>query len=106
MTSRATVSLQRCVLVCKWTLLICVTLDTSCISARCQSRLLQLKATMRIVAIAALHRAFEHLMMKRHTESRLHFAVTAHAELRFTELQHVYGREPGLLLIDWTNEYI
>lgn len=61
------------------TLLVSVALDTRSISARCQPRLLEFEATMRIVTITALHRAFEYLVVERFVEVRLNLTMTAHA---------------------------
>ena len=44
---------------------------------------------MRIVAIGAFHQPFVHFMMKRLTESRLHIAVAAKAELWLRSLEQV-----------------
>ena len=48
-----------------------------------KSCLFQFKAPVWIVAVAALHRAFQHLVMERRTERGFNFAVTAQAKLRF-----------------------
>jgi len=77
-------------LVNKWTLFVCVTLDASCIRARRESRLLEFKAAVRIVAVAACHGAFEHFVVKRLRELRFCFVVAAHAQLRLTLLEHPY----------------
>ena len=64
-TGDAPVSLNRRVFVNKRPLLVCVTFDASCIGSRRESRLFEFETTVGIVAIAALHRAFEHLVMER-----------------------------------------
>jgi hypothetical protein len=46
---------------------------------------------MWIVAVAALHYAFEDFVMKWFIEVWLHFTVTADAKLRLTNLQHRQG---------------
>ena len=68
-------------LVDKGALFVRVTLDTSCIDARCQPRLLEFKSAVRVVAITALHRAFEHLVVERQVELVLCLAMTTQAEL-------------------------
>ena len=83
-TSRAPFSLQRRVLKGEWTLLISVTLNARSIRAGGEPRLLELESAMRIVAITALHCAFQNLVMERRTELRLHLAMTTQAKLRLT----------------------
>ena len=80
-TRNASVSLNWSMLVNKRTLFVCVTLDASRIGAGRQSRLLEFKPAMWIVAIAALHRAFQHLVMKRQIELVLDLTVTTEAKL-------------------------
>ena len=79
MTGCTSFSLKRRVFVGEGTLLVCVTLDASCIGTRSQSRLLKLKAAMRVVAIAALHYSFEHLVMEGLIEIGFRFTMTTHA---------------------------
>ena len=67
----------------EWSLLVCVTLDARRVSADRQPRLLQLETAVWIVAIAALHRAFEHLVVERQVELVLRFAMTTETKLRF-----------------------
>jgi len=85
--------------VSKWTLLIGMALYASCISARSEPRLLQLKTTVWIVAVAALHGAFEHLVVERHVELRLHFAVATETKLRLTYFQKSYGSDARLFSV-------
>jgi hypothetical protein len=59
--------------------------------------LLQLETAVWVVAITALHHAFKNLVMKRFIEVGLHFVMTTHAELRFTDLEQMNRREVGLL---------
>ena len=87
------------VLVNKRTLFVCVTLDASCIGAGRQSRLLEFKAAMRIVAIAALHRAFQHFVMERQVELVLGFAVTTKTELGLALLEQFYICKARLLCV-------
>src|SRR5215212_3498138 len=58
-----------------------------------KSRLLQLDPSVRIMAIAAIHRAFEHLMMEWPVELRLGLVVTRHAELNRVFFQHTLRGE-------------
>ena len=83
MTRNAAVGFDGSVFVNKRTLLVCVTLDASCVGAGGESGLLEFKPAMRIVAIAALHRALKHLMMERQIKLVLGLAVTTEAKLRF-----------------------
>ena len=66
----------------EWTLLVGMTLNACRVCARCQPGLLELETAVRIVTIAALHRAFEHLVMKRFVEVGLNLVVATDAELR------------------------
>ena len=86
-TSNTPVYLEWCMFVRERPLFVCVTLDTAGIGAGRQPCLLQLKTTVGIMAIAAFHHSFEHLVMKRLVEVGLDFVVTAHAKLRFAQLQ-------------------
>ena len=88
-TSRTAFSLERRMFVREWTLLVRVTFNASRIGAGGEPRLLQLKAAVRVVAVAALHHSFKNFMVKRLVEVRLRFLMTTHAELRLVELQHV-----------------
>jgi len=81
MTSNAAFSLQRRMLIGERTLLVSVALDTRGVGARREPCLFQLESTMRIVAIAAFHHAFHHLVMKWLGEIRFHFGMAAHTEL-------------------------
>ena len=65
-------------------LLVRVTLDTCSIGAGSESGLFEFKTAMRVMAIAALHRAFEHFVMKRQHELMFCFTMAAQTELRFT----------------------
>jgi hypothetical protein len=71
------------------TLLVRVTFNASRIRASCQSGLFEFKTTMGIMAITALHGAFENLVMEGLIEIGLHFTMTTHAKLRLSYLQHV-----------------
>ena len=80
-TGDAPLGLNRSMLVNKRTLFVCVTLDARCIRARRQSSLFEFKAPVWIVAIAALHGAFQHFVMERQVELVLGFAVTTETKL-------------------------
>jgi len=97
MTGDATVGLNRSVFINKRSLLVRMTLDTSCIEARCESRLLEFETAVRIVAGAALHRSFQHFVMKRQIELVLGLAMTTEAKLRFACLEQTQIREARLL---------
>ena len=105
-TRNTTVSLYGSMFVNKWTLLIGMTLYARRVSASREPRLLQLEAAVRIVAVAALHRAFENLVMKRHQELVFGFAMAVQAELRLALFQQVYAGKPGLLSIGLTDEHV
>ena len=68
-TRDASFGLHRRMFISEWTLLVRVTLNASRIGAGRQSRLLEFKTAMRIVAITALHRSFENLVMERQIET-------------------------------------
>ena len=95
-TGRAAFSLQRGVFERKGALLVRVALDASCISTGGEPGLLQFKAAVRIVAVAALHHSFENFMVERLVEIWLGFLMATHAELRFAGFQHVNCREARL----------
>ena len=82
-TRDAAIGLDGSMLVNERTLLVGVTLDASGVGAGRQSGLFEFETAVRIVTIAALHRAFQHLVMERQVELVLCFAVTTQAELRF-----------------------
>ena len=98
-TSDAAFGLNGSMFVNKRTLFVCVTLDTSRVGAGRQSRLFQLKTTVGIVAIAALHCTFQHLVMERQVELVLCLTVTAQAELRFAALKQLQTGQAGLLRV-------
>jgi len=80
-TRDAAVGLDGRVLVNKRTLLVSMALDAGSIGAGRQTRLFQLKSAVWVVAIAALHRAFQHFVMERQIELVLCFAMTTQAKL-------------------------
>ena len=77
MAGAAPFSFDRSVLVNKRSLLVCVTLDASCVRASRESRLFQFETAVRIMAIAALHCALQHLVMEGQIELVLRLAVTS-----------------------------
>ena len=99
MTGDAAIGLYWSVLVNKRSLLVCVTLNAGCIRAGGEPRLLQLEAAMRIVAIAAFQRAFQHFMMERQLELVFNLAMTAQTELRFAGGEQLQTRDAGLLRV-------
>ena len=84
-TRYAPVSLDRRVFVNKRSLLVCVTLDASCIGSGRQPRLFEFETAVRIVAVAASHGSLENLVMGRHGELVFDFIVTTQAKLRFAD---------------------
>ena len=82
-TGSAPLSLERSMFVCKRALFVAVTLDAACVGADRQLDLFCFKPAVRIVTVAAFHRPFQNLVMKRLGKLRLCFRVAAHAELRF-----------------------
>lgn len=105
-TSRATFRFNRRMFVSKWSLFVSVTLNAAGIRAGCESGLLQFKTAVRIMAIAATYRSFQHLVMERHIELRLHFIVATHTELRIARLQHVERCKARLLLVRRVYKYV
>ena len=90
-TSRAAFGLDRRMLESKRPLLVSVALDARGIGARCEARLSRLKSAVRVMTIAAAHRAFQHFMMERRRKCRLDLVVATDAELRVVHLQHPDG---------------
>ena len=88
-TRGTTFHLQRRVLEHEWSLLVRVTLQTACVRACGETRLLEFEAAMWIVTVAALDQAFEYLVMKRPAELGFSFAVTTDAKLRLASFEHV-----------------
>lgn len=99
MTGDAPFGFHRSMLVNKRPLLVRVTLNTRGVEARRQPGLFKLKSAVRVVTIAALHRAFQHLVMERQLKLVLDFTVTAQAELRLTGGQQLNAGYAGLLSI-------
>ena len=70
-------------------LLVRVALQARSVRARGQPRLLRLEPAVRVVAVGAFHRAFQHLVMERHCELRLGLVVALHAQLLLCVLEHL-----------------
>ena len=98
-TGDAAFCLDRRMLVNKRTLLVDVALYTGGVGPRGQARLLEFKTAMRIVAVAALHGAFEHLVMERQIELVLRLAVAVQTELRLAVPKQLDTRDTGLLRV-------
>ena len=92
MASGAALKLERAVFEYERSLLVGVALDTSRISANCQLGLFLFEPAVRIVAIAALHRAFENFMVKGLAELSFRFVVAGHAKLRLVCGKHSFRR--------------
>lgn len=105
-TRDTAVGLHRRMLVNERSLLVCVALDASSVSARRESRLLEFKAAMRIVTIAALHRAFKHFVMERQVELVLRLRMTTETKLRLAHLEHFDIGETRLLRVCARDEHI
>src|SRR6185503_19491474 len=106
MTRNAAFRLDRRMLVNKWTLLVGVTLDAGCIGSCRKSCLLQLETAVWIVAVGALHRAFEHFVVEGHIELVFYFRVTTQTKLRLVEFQQFNGRESRFLSVTWRYKHV
>ena len=97
MTGGAAFQLKRAVFKNERALLVGVALDTRRICANPELRLFLFEAAMRIVAVTAVHRAFEDFMSEGFAELRFCFVMTGHAELRFVGIKHRSCCLTGLL---------
>lgn len=79
MARDAALGLDWSMLVDKRTLLVCVTLEAGCVRTSRKSCLSEFETAVRIVAVAALHRAFEHFVVERQIELVFGFCVTTQA---------------------------
>ena len=104
MTSDAPIGLHWSMLVNKRALLVRVTLDAGGVSAGGEACLFEFKTAVRIVAVAALHRAFQHLVMERQVELVLGFAMATEAKLWLAFAEQLQIRKPGLLRVCLGNE--
>ena len=80
-TRDETVRLNWRMLVNKWTLFVCVTLDAGGINACREACLFQLESAVWVVTIATLHRAFQYFVVEGQIELVLCFAVTTQTKL-------------------------
>jgi hypothetical protein len=103
MTRDTAFSLQRRVFESERSLLVCVTLNASSISTDSQSGLFEFESAMWIVAVAALHYSFKHLVMEGFVEVGFNFTVTAYAKLWVAHLQQLGRREALFLRIGFAN---
>ena len=83
----ATFNLDWRVLINKWARLLRMALHTDGIAGDAASQSLLLEVSMCIVAIAATHQAFVHLVVERLRKSGIHFSVAGIAELRLGDLE-------------------
>jgi len=95
----APIGLDGSMFVNEGSLLVCVTLDASRVGAGRQSRLFKFETAVRIVAIAALHRTFEYLVMEGQIELVLSLTMTTQAKLRFAVSKQLQIREARLLRV-------
>ena len=98
-TGDAPFSLNRSMFVNKRTLLVYVTLEASRIDARCEARLFKFKPSVRIVAVAALHRPFQHLVMEWQLKLVFGLAMAAQAELGFTGPEQFHACDARFLRV-------
>ena len=106
MTGNASVGLHRSMLVNKGTLLICVTLDAGSVGTGRQSCLFKFKTAVRIVAITAPHRAFQHLVMERQVELVLCLAMATETKLWFAVSEQFEIGKPRLLRVCFGDKHI
>ena len=90
-TSRAPFGFQRSVLIGKRSLFIRMTLNTRRIGPSSEACLLEFKATMRIMAVATFHRAFEYFVMEWLIKVGLNFGMAANAQLWLAKFQKTQG---------------
>ena len=98
-TGNAPLSLHWSMFVNKRSLLVRMAFDASSVSARRQSRLFKFEAAVRVVAIAALHRAFQHPVMERQIELVLGLTMTTETELRLAVSEQFQLGDTGLLCV-------
>ena len=96
MAGHAAFSFQRRMFISEWPLFVCMTLNASCIAARGQARLFKFETAVRVMAIAATHRAFHDFVVEGHRERRFHFAVATEAKLWVAHFQQFDRRESWL----------
>ena len=82
---------------CKRTLFVAVALDARGIGTNRQFSLLRLKPAVCVVTVAAFHRPFEDLMMKRLGELSLGLGMTADTQLRLALFEQGDSCDSGVL---------
>ena len=97
MTGDASFGLDRSMLVNKRSLLVGVTLDARRVRTSRKSCLLEFETAVGVVAVGALHGAFEHLMMEGQIKLVFGFGVTIQAELGLAVSEQLQIGEAGLL---------
>ena len=80
-TRDTTIGLHRRMFVNERSLLVCMALDASRVSASRQPCLFKFETAVRVVAIATLHRAFQHLVMERQIELVLRLTMATETKL-------------------------
>ena len=81
-TGNAALGFDRSMFKDEWSLLVCVTLDASRVRAGRQSGLFKFETAVRVVAIAALHCAFQHFVVERQIELVPGLGMTTETKLR------------------------
>jgi hypothetical protein len=99
-TRGATLDLEWCVFENERALFVAVALDTRGVGADGKLCLLLFESAVRIMTIAAVHRAFEYFVMERLAELSLCFGMTRHAELGLVRAEHRTRRLSGFLMCD------
>src|SRR3982751_585515 len=92
MACRAAFGFERSMFKDKRTLFIRVAFYTSRVRADREVCLFLFKTAVSVMTIAAIHRAFENLMMIRLAELRFHFRMTSDAKLRLALSEHCKRR--------------
>jgi len=98
-TGNASIGLHGRMLVNKWTLLVCMTLDTCGVGAGRQSCLFKFEPAVRVVAIAAFHCAFQHFVMEREIELVFRLTMTTETKLRLAISEQFQFGDTGLLCV-------
>lgn len=93
MAGHTTFGFHRGVLISERTLFVRMTFNAGSISAGGQTCLFEFETAMRVMTIAATHRAFHDFMVEGHREGCFHFAMATETKLRVAHLQHLYRSE-------------
>ena len=99
-TCRTALQFERSMLVDERPCLIRVAPDATCVGTNGKLSLFRLKASVRIMTIAALHRSLKNLVMERFAELRFGLVVTRNAKLRLICGEHLYRCLTGILCRD------